>query len=283
MDSMRQNTKMLMRKRRALPIAAIALVALGAFAAGAAVSFASPATGVTPTVLARGTFDSFKVKSDPGSPVDLKVKAKAPMDVVVRRHDYGIGANTGWHQHPGPDLRHGHPRAAHVLRVRRSHLCSTRRDGRPRVRRHRRRPHCAERVGSARAGRECHLRTRRWRLPHRTGRSWTVLQFLTAVTGRRPLPRSHRQWAPSVCSRLDSGAFVCAAGGVLSECRASTRAWRFGAAAPLCRRGGELRWRPSLRGRVPHAARTARAGRPRQLHRRRGVRRRGRSTLRPFR
>ena len=102
MDSKGPNTKMLMLKRRALPIAAIALVALGAFAAVAAVSSAQPATGVTPTVLARGTYDSFKVKSDPGSPVELKVKAKASMDVVVRRHDYGVGANTGWHQHPGP-------------------------------------------------------------------------------------------------------------------------------------------------------------------------------------
>ncbi len=102
MDSKRPNTKVLLRKRRALPIAAIALVALGVFAAVAAVSLAQPATGVTPTVLARGSYDSFKVKSAPGSPVDLKVKAKAPMDVVVRRHDYSVGANTGWHQHPGP-------------------------------------------------------------------------------------------------------------------------------------------------------------------------------------
>ena len=57
---------------------------------------------MTPTVLARGTYDSFKVKSDPKSPVDLQVKAKSPMDIVVRRHDYVVGANTGWHQHPGP-------------------------------------------------------------------------------------------------------------------------------------------------------------------------------------
>jgi hypothetical protein len=175
MDSKRQDAKRLMLKRRALPIAAIALVALGVFAAVAAVSLAQPATGVTPTVLARGSYESFKVKSDPGSPVDLKVKAKAPMDVVVRRHDYGVWSQYGLAPAPGTDLHHGHPRAAHVLRVRRSDLCSTRRDGRPRVRRHRRWPHCAERVGSARPGRECHLRTRRRRLPHRTGRSWTVL------------------------------------------------------------------------------------------------------------
>jgi hypothetical protein len=63
---------------------------------------ASPPSGVTPTVLARGTYDAFKVKSSPNSPVDFKAKAKSPIDVVVRRHDYAVGATTGWHSHPGP-------------------------------------------------------------------------------------------------------------------------------------------------------------------------------------
>jgi hypothetical protein len=75
-----------------LPLVATAILTFAAFAA---VSFASPAGGVTPTVLARGTYDSFKVKSDPKSPVDLKVKAKSPMDIVVRRHDYAVGGFTG--------------------------------------------------------------------------------------------------------------------------------------------------------------------------------------------
>ena len=76
--------------------AGIALVVL------ATVALASPPSGVTPTILARGTYDSFKVKSAPHSPVDFKAKAKSPVDIVVRKHDYAIGSYTGWHSHPGP-------------------------------------------------------------------------------------------------------------------------------------------------------------------------------------
>jgi quercetin dioxygenase-like cupin family protein len=83
------------------PAIAVA-IALALLAAVAAVALASPPNGVTPTVLARGTYDSFKVKSNPKSPVDLQVKAKSSMDIVVRRHDYAAGGITGWHQHPGP-------------------------------------------------------------------------------------------------------------------------------------------------------------------------------------
>jgi oxalate decarboxylase/phosphoglucose isomerase-like protein (cupin superfamily) len=53
-------------------------------------------------VLARRTYDDFKVRSDPHSPVDIKAKTKSPIDVVVRRHDYLPGSTTGWHTHPGP-------------------------------------------------------------------------------------------------------------------------------------------------------------------------------------
>jgi hypothetical protein len=86
-------------KRRVSLLAALALLALAAFAAA---TFASPAKDVTPTLLARGTYDSFKVRSDPQSPVDFKAKAKSPIDIVVRRHDYAVGSYTGWHSHPGP-------------------------------------------------------------------------------------------------------------------------------------------------------------------------------------
>ncbi len=90
-----------MKRRIYLPAlaAAIALVVL---AAVAAVALASPPSGVTPTILARGTYDSFKVKSAPDSPVDFKAKAKSPVDIVVRKHDYAVGSYTGWHSHPGP-------------------------------------------------------------------------------------------------------------------------------------------------------------------------------------
>ena len=80
-------------------VAAMFLQALAVFVA---VTKASPPSGVTPTLLARGTFDAFKVKGAPDSQVDFKAKAKSPIDVVVRRHDYAVGSTTGWHSHPGP-------------------------------------------------------------------------------------------------------------------------------------------------------------------------------------
>jgi Cupin domain len=66
------------------------------------VTMASPAVGVQPTLLARGAYEDFKVRSVKGSPVEFDVKAKSTVDVVVRRHDYAIGSHTGWHSHPGP-------------------------------------------------------------------------------------------------------------------------------------------------------------------------------------
>lgn len=86
-------------KRRVFLLAALALLALAAFAA---VTMASPPSGVTPTVLARGTYDAFKVKSDRQGPIDFKAKAKGPIDLVVRKHDYLAHSSTGWHGHPGP-------------------------------------------------------------------------------------------------------------------------------------------------------------------------------------
>jgi cupin domain len=66
------------------------------------VGWASPPAGVTPTLIGRGTYDAFKVRTDHDSPVDFEAKAKAPLDLVVRRHDYAPGSSTGWHTHPGP-------------------------------------------------------------------------------------------------------------------------------------------------------------------------------------
>lgn len=53
-------------------------------------------------MLARGTYDAFKVRSYPQGPGDFKAEAKAPTDIVVRKHDYAVGSFTGWHSHPGP-------------------------------------------------------------------------------------------------------------------------------------------------------------------------------------
>lgn len=87
-------------------------------------TLASPPAGVTPTVLARGTYEAFIVKSEVKGPVsfeanagtplgiilrqdakgsvDFEAKAGAPLDIIVRQHDYAPGSTTGWHTHPGP-------------------------------------------------------------------------------------------------------------------------------------------------------------------------------------
>lgn len=90
-----------MKRRMHFPAVAAAIVLL-VLAALAAAALASPPEGVTPTLLARGTYDAFKVKSAPRGPIDFKAKTKAPIDIVVRRHDYLAGSTTGWHSHPGP-------------------------------------------------------------------------------------------------------------------------------------------------------------------------------------
>jgi hypothetical protein len=68
----------------------------------ATIAWASPPSGVTPTVISRGTYEPFKVKTDPDSLVDFQAKAKADFDMVVRQHEYLKHAYTGWHTHPGP-------------------------------------------------------------------------------------------------------------------------------------------------------------------------------------
>jgi len=88
-------------RRLYFPAVAAAIVLL-MLAALAAVALASPSTGVTPTLLARGTYDSFKVRSYPQGPGDFKAEAKAPTDIVVRTNVFAPGSSTGWHTHPGP-------------------------------------------------------------------------------------------------------------------------------------------------------------------------------------
>jgi quercetin dioxygenase-like cupin family protein len=89
-------------KRRIYFTTVSAAMVLLVLAGLAAVALASSPIGVTPTLLARGTYDVFRVSSDGKGPVDFKAKAKEPIDIVVRRHDYLPGSTTGWHSHPGP-------------------------------------------------------------------------------------------------------------------------------------------------------------------------------------
>jgi hypothetical protein len=90
------------KRYRHLFVAAVFGLVLVTFAALVGVTAASPPSGVTPTLLARGLYGDFKVKSVPDSPIDFQVKAKTPVDVVVRQHDYAVNSHTGWHSHPGP-------------------------------------------------------------------------------------------------------------------------------------------------------------------------------------
>ena len=85
--------------KRLLYVAGLVTVAVAVF--GLYVS-AEPAQGVKPTVLARGTYQPFKVNTAPSSAVDFQAKAKSPLDMVVRMHEYVEGGSTGWHTHPGP-------------------------------------------------------------------------------------------------------------------------------------------------------------------------------------
>lgn len=89
-------------KRRPFVLMALAAaMALLMLATGDAITMASPPSGVTPTLLARGTYERYKVKSSLYRPNDFRAQAKVPTDIVVRRHDYGLGSTTGWHSHPG--------------------------------------------------------------------------------------------------------------------------------------------------------------------------------------
>jgi len=86
------------------------IVALLLTAAGLAAGFltwASPPSGVTPTLIGRTTFEPFKVETgeDPDYsqlPLRFEASAKDRLDMVVRVHDYLPGSSTGWHTHPGP-------------------------------------------------------------------------------------------------------------------------------------------------------------------------------------
>jgi hypothetical protein len=72
------------------------------FTVCALIMSASPPVGVTPTLIGRGTYKAFKVKSDKWAPFEFEAEAKPAVDMVVRTHDYAVGGSTGWHTHPGP-------------------------------------------------------------------------------------------------------------------------------------------------------------------------------------
>ena len=80
----------------------IGILCVLAIASFAVMTKASTPVGVTPTTISRGTFERFKVKTEPQVSFDFMAQAKPAMDMVVRINDYAPGASTGWHTHPGP-------------------------------------------------------------------------------------------------------------------------------------------------------------------------------------
>ena len=80
----------------------VVLMSAAAFVGYTLVVSASSPIGVTPQVLARGTFSPFHLLRDPHSLVEFEAKSKADLDFVVRQHNYAAGGSTGWHAHPGP-------------------------------------------------------------------------------------------------------------------------------------------------------------------------------------
>lgn len=92
--------------KKAVVRKAVLLVPLVAGLTAGVVTWGSPASGVTPTLLARGAYEPFKVKSEDQA-LGFQAKARNPVDIVVRRHDYApstteVTTTTGWHTHPGP-------------------------------------------------------------------------------------------------------------------------------------------------------------------------------------
>jgi quercetin dioxygenase-like cupin family protein len=90
------------KHRIRLLVVATAALALAALVAFVAMTKASPASGVTATLIGRGTYPAYHLNTDSKSPIDFEAKTKQETDVVVQRHDYQPGATTGWHTHPGP-------------------------------------------------------------------------------------------------------------------------------------------------------------------------------------
>jgi hypothetical protein len=92
-----------MKRRLSLLTATAAALAFVALAAFVAVTKAEGPSGVTPLILARGHYDGFNIRSDPHGPIaDFRAHSTAPIDIIVRQHDYALGSTTGWHSHPGP-------------------------------------------------------------------------------------------------------------------------------------------------------------------------------------
>jgi quercetin dioxygenase-like cupin family protein len=71
------------------------LTILGAYR----IAGATPSTGVTPVILARGTVAPFRSQTHAK---DFTVASRSAGDLVMARITIAVGGTTGWHTHHGP-------------------------------------------------------------------------------------------------------------------------------------------------------------------------------------
>jgi hypothetical protein len=86
-----------MRKRTAI------LIAMGAIAAPVAVgvALATPPSGLTSELLARGAAGEFRIHE---KSMRLRMDARKATDVALVKATLAPGGSTGWHGHPGPSM-----------------------------------------------------------------------------------------------------------------------------------------------------------------------------------
>jgi quercetin dioxygenase-like cupin family protein len=77
----------------------IALIGVAMPSAAHGQALATPSTGVTPVILARGTLAPFRSQT---TSKDFAVAERTAADVVMARITIAVGGNTGWHMHHGP-------------------------------------------------------------------------------------------------------------------------------------------------------------------------------------
>jgi hypothetical protein len=86
-----------MRKRTAILVALAAIVP--PLVVG--VALATPPSGLTSQLLARGAAGEFRIHE---KSIGLRIDAREPTDVAVVQATLEPGGSTGWHGHPGPSI-----------------------------------------------------------------------------------------------------------------------------------------------------------------------------------
>lgn len=86
-------------------LAVLVLVVAGMAVFGGKV-LATPGNGFKGTTLATATFDELHLSAHgtPPNPWDLLLRTYGQSDVYIQSNSWPVGADTGWHTHPGPSL-----------------------------------------------------------------------------------------------------------------------------------------------------------------------------------